>query len=128
DLVFIDLIGTGYSRALAPAQNSEFWGVDSDANVTVAAIERYLALTDRWQSPKFILGNSYGTTRASVVAHRLQGSGIALNGVVLVASALNFGVFSYGMDHQFVVNLPTMAALAWYHKKTAHQDQALPDF
>jgi len=128
DLVFIDLIGTGYSRAVGRARNSDFWGVGPDADVTAKAIERYLKLTHRWQSPKFLLGNSYGTTRAAVVSRRLQGMGIALNGVVLVASALNFGAFSNGMDHQFVVNLPTMAAVAWHHGKTAHQEAPLDRF
>lgn len=128
DLVFIDLIGTGYSRAIGTAQDKDFWGVDSDANVATDAIERYLKLNDRAQSPKFILGNSYGTTRASVVAYRLQGRGIALNGVILVASIFNYGVFSNGMDHQFIVNLPTQAATAWYHRKTAHQATPLPKF
>jgi len=128
DLVFIDMVGTGYSRALGRAKNSDFWGVGPDADVTAQAIERYLKLTDRWQSPKFLLGNSYGTTRAAVVSSRLQGMGIALNGVVLVASALNFGAFANGMDHQFIVNLPTMAAVAWHHGKTAYQDTPLPRF
>jgi len=128
DLVFIDLIGTGYSRAIGKAQDKDFWGVDADANVATAAIERYLKLNERWQSPKFLLGNSYGTTRASVVAHRLQGRGIALNGVVLVASIFTYGVFSNGIDHQFVVNLPTLAAVAWYHGKTAHQAVPLAKF
>ncbi len=64
-------------------------------------------------------------TRAAVVAHRLQGAGIALNGVILVASALNFGTFSHGMDHSFAVNLPTLAAIAWYHGRTAHQTTPL---
>src|SRR5690606_29411663 len=109
-------------------RNSDFWGVGPDADVTAKAIERYLKLTRRWQSPKFLLGNSYGTTRAAVVSRRLQGMGIALNGVVLVASALNFGAFSNGMDHQFVVNLPTMAAVAWHHGKTAHQEAPLDRF
>lgn len=128
DLVFIDLIGTGYSRAVAPAQNSDFWGVEPDAEVTVRAIQRYLTLNERWQSPLFLLGNSYGTTRAAIVADRLRHAGIAVNGVILVASALNFGTFSNGMDHQFQVNLPTLAAVAWYHGKTAHQEKSLPDF
>ncbi len=128
DLVFIDLIGTGYSRAVGAAKNSDFWGVDEDADVTTRAIERYLALNNRWQSPKFILGNSYGTTRASVVANLMQSRGIALNGVILVASALNFGAFSTGMDHQFVVTLPTLAAIAWHHNRTAHQSKPLRQF
>src|SRR5690606_27161547 len=128
DLPIFDLIGTGYSRAVGKAKNSDFWGVDKDADVTTRAIERYLDLNNRWQSPKFILGNSYGTTRASVVANTMQSRGMSLNGVILVASALNFGAFSNGMDHQFVVALPTLAATAWYHNKTAHQSKPLRQF
>lgn len=128
DLVFIDMIGTGYSRAVGRAKNSDFWGVDPDADVTTRAIERYLTLNERWQSPKFILGNSYGTTRASVVANMAQARGISLNGVILVASALNFGAFSYGMDHVYVVSVPTYAAIAWHHGRTAHQSRHLREF
>lgn len=128
DLVFLDPIGTGYSRALGEAQNHEFWGVDTDASSITDAIKRYIRLNNRWQSPKFLLGISYGTTRASVVAHQLQSHGIAVNGVVLVASALNFGMFSDGMIDQFVMLLPTQAAIAWHHGKTAHQSTPLPKF
>lgn len=127
DLVFLDPIGTGYSRALDKARNADFWGVDADADATTRAIARYLDKHDRWQSPKFILGVSYGTTRAAVVANMLQNRGIGINGVLLFASALNFGVFSNGLDHQFVTNLPSMAAVAWYHDKTAHQDKSLTE-
>lgn len=127
DLVFLDPIGTGYSRAVGKAKDSDFWGVDSDADATSRAIARYLYNHNRWHSPKFILGISYGTTRAAVVSNMLQSRGVALNGVILVASALNFGAFSNGMDHQHLVNLPTMAAVAWYHNKTAHQSKSLPE-
>jgi len=128
DLVFLDPVGTGYSRALGGARDSQFWGVDADADVTSRAISRYLSRNDRWQSPKFILGVSYGTTRAAVVSNMLQSRGVGLNGVILVATVLNFGAFSNGMDHKFVVDLPTMAATAWYHGKTAYQDRPLPEF
>lgn len=128
DLVYLDPVGTGYSRAIGEAKNSDFWGVESDADAITEAIKRYVRLNNRWQSPKFVLGASYGTTRASVVSHRLQSHGIAVNGVVLLASALNFGMFSTGMSDQFVMLLPTQAAIAWHHGKTAHQSTPLPEF
>lgn len=128
DLVFLDPVGTGYSRALGDWQDRDFWGVEADAEATHSAIVRYLSLNHRWQSPKFLLGTSYGTTRASVVAHRLQAYGAALNGVVLVASALNYGMFDNGMDQQFMLSLPTLAATAWHFGKTAHQSLPLPEF
>src|SRR5690606_26584907 len=73
-------------------------------------------------------GSSYGTTRASIVSHKLQSYGVALNGVILVGSALNFGMQDNGMDQQFLLTLPTLAAIAWHHGKTAHQERPLPDF
>lgn len=128
DLVFLDPVGTGYSQAVGKAKNSDFWGVDADADAMSRAVLRYLDKQGRWQSPKFILGLSYGTARAAVMSNMLQTRGVALNGVVLAASILNFGVFGTGLDHQYLVNLPTMAATAWHHGKTAHQSKSLPDF
>jgi len=128
DLVFLDPVGTGYSQALGKYGNEDFWGVEADADSMSAAIERYLHLNDRWQSPKFMLGTSYGTTRTSIMADKLQSLGVSLNGVILVASALNFGMQDNGMDQQFLANVPTQAATAWYHGKTAHQSKALPEF
>ena len=128
DLVFIDPVGTGFSRALGNFSDKDFWGVESDSDAMSAAIIRYLRLNQRWQSPKFLLGSSYGTTRASIVSHKLQSYGVALNGVILVGSALNFGMQDNGMDQQFLLTLPTLAAIAWHHGKTAHQERPLPDF
>lgn len=128
DLVFIDPVGTGYSRALGASSNRDFWGVEADADAMSAAIIRYLRMNKRWQSPKFLLGSSYGTTRASIMSHKLQSYGVSLNGVILVGSALNFGMQDNGMDQQFMLSLPSLAAIAWHHGKTAHQSRALPDF
>ncbi len=128
DLVFLDPIGTGYSRAVGDKPEKEFWSVEGDAQSIVAAIQRYLSLNKRWQSPKFLLGTSYGTTRASVVSHKLQLDGVALNGVILFGSALNFGMFDNGMDQQFMLSLPTMAATAWHFGKTAYSSLSLPEF
>jgi len=128
DLVFIDPVGTGYSQALGDFSNADFWGVEADAEAMSAAIIRYLRLNKRWQSPKFLLGSSYGTTRASIMSYMLQSYGMALNGVILVGSALNFGMQDNGMDQQFTLTLPTFAAIAWHHGKTAHQAKTLPVF
>lgn len=128
DLVFIDPVGTGYSQALGASSDRDFWGVEPDADAMSAAVIRYLQLNGRWQSPKFLMGTSYGTTRSSIVAHKLQSSAVAVNGVILVASALNFGMQDNGMDQQFTLTLPTLAAIAWHHGKTAHQNRSLREF
>lgn len=128
DLVFIDPVGTGYSRALGDYVNEDYWGVEADADAMSAAIIQYLRQNQRWQSPKFLLGSSYGTTRASIMADQLQSYGLALNGVILVGSALNFGMQDLGMDQAFTLTLPTLAAIAWHHGKTAHQSKPLPVF
>ena len=128
DLVYIDPVGTGYSHALGEFSNQDFWGVESDAEAMSAAIIRYLRLNKRWQSPKFLQGSSYGTTRASIMADKLQSYGMAINGVILVGAALNFGMQDNGLDQQFTLSLPSMAAVAWHHGKTAHQSKALPEF
>ena len=128
DLVFIDPVGTGYSKALGHYVDAEFWGVEPDAEAMAAAIVRYLQKNQRWQSPKFLFGTSYGTSRASVLAHKLQSEGVILNGVMLFGSALNFAFHSYGLDHQFLLAFPSFAATAWHHGKTQYSDLDLPAF
>src|SRR6185312_2010474 len=92
DLVFIDAPGTGYSRLAGDHH--------------------------RWNSPKFLFGESYGTTRSAVLAKLLQSQGMELNGIVLMSSILDFNVWaSTGVDHAYIMNLPTEAAIAWYHDK-----------
>ncbi len=112
DLVFINPVGTGYSAAVAPHRNREFWGTDADANSIRDFIKRYLTKNNRWNSPKFLFGESYGTARSCVVAYRLHEDGVDLNGVTLQSSIL---------DYRQVGNpiglLPTAAADAWYHKR-----------
>ena len=119
DLVFVDAIGTGYSRAVGKAKDKDFWGVDQDGKAFAHFIERYLGKNGRWNSPKFLMGESYGTTRSAVVSNILTGDGVALNGVVLVSTLLDFATesFNVGNDLPYVTNLPTYAAVAWYHKK-----------
>jgi carboxypeptidase C (cathepsin A) len=119
DLVFIDAVGTGYSRAATQALGARFWGLDEDLNSFREFIRLYLTRFDRMGSPKFLAGESYGTTRASGLSGLLADDGIALNGVVLLSSVLNFGYSSQvrGNDIGFINFIPTYTATAWFHKK-----------
>jgi len=90
DLVFVDAVGSGYSEAIAPFNNQTFWGVDQDAGVFRDFVVRYLTVNNRLASPKFLFGESYGTTRSAVLANLLEAAGIQLNGVVLQSSVLNY--------------------------------------
>ncbi|WP_082751449.1 hypothetical protein [Burkholderia sp. MSMB1459WGS] len=119
DLVFINPVGTGYSTAIAPAKNRNFWGVDQDASSLKQFIKRYLTANQRWNSPKFLYGESYGTPRTAVLANALHSDGVDLNGIVLQSSILDF---RHGDDP--VGLLPTYVADAWYHKKFTAPTQA----
>ncbi|CAM2141324.1 Serine carboxypeptidase [Pararobbsia alpina] len=112
DLVFINPVGTGYSAAIAPRKNRDFWGVDQDADSIKQFIKRFLTKNNRWNSPKFLYGESYGTARSCVLAYRLHEDGVDLNGVTLQSSILD-----YTQAGNPVGALPTAAADAWYHKK-----------
>lgn len=112
DLVFINPVGTGYSTAIAPAKNKDFWGVDKDASSLKQFIKRYLTANQRWNSPKFLYGESYGTPRTAVLANALHKDGVDLNGIVLQSSILDFRQ----IDNPIGL-LPTYVADAWYHKK-----------
>ena len=120
DLVFINPVGTGYSAAVAPKVNKDFWGVDQDAGSLRQFIKRYLTVNHRWNSPKFLFGESYGTPRTSVLAYMLHEDGVELNGLTLVSSILD-----YSQAGNPVGLLPTWAADAWYHGKVA--ERPLPD-
>jgi carboxypeptidase C (cathepsin A) len=120
DLVFIDPVSTGHSRAVQGVDAHEFHGVDEDAESVGEFIRLWLTRNARWASPRYLCGESYGTTRAAVLAAHLQDErGIELDGVILVSSVLNFGTirFAAGNDLPFVLYLPTYAATAWYHGK-----------
>jgi carboxypeptidase C (cathepsin A) len=112
DLVFINPVGTGYSAAVSPNKNKDFWGVDQDAGSLRQFIKRYLTVYDRWNSPKFLFGESYGTARSCVLAYLLHEDGIDLNGVTLQSSILD-----YSHAGNPIGVLPTLAADAWFHKK-----------
>jgi len=117
DLVFIDPVGTGFSRAGEDGKAEDFFGVDGDADSVCQFIHRYLSTHHRWASPKFLSGESYGTTRAGAMASRLQEQGVALNGLVLVSLAVNFQtfIFDLGNDLPYLMFLPTFTAVAWHH-------------
>ena len=117
DLVFIDAVGSGYSRPLGDSKPADFYGVDQDTDAFAKAILRYATKYARWNDPKFIFGESYGTTRSGALAYALQDRGMALNGVVILSSILNYGVRQPGFDQVYIGYLPSYAATAWYHKK-----------
>jgi carboxypeptidase C (cathepsin A) len=115
DLVFIDAPTTGLSRTLGKAEPKDFFGVDKDLDAFTRTIERYLTKYQRWNSPKFIIGESYGTTRAAGLSNSLLNDGVQLNGITFVSTVFNFADFQ---GDQMLVNfLPTYAADAWYHGK-----------
>jgi len=115
DLVFINPVATGYSAAIAPNKNKDFWGVDKDAKSINQFIKRYLTANGRWNSPKYLFGESYGTPRSAVMSYLLHMDGIDLNGIVLLSSILD-----YSQNENPVGLLPTYAADAWYHKKATY--------
>jgi carboxypeptidase C (cathepsin A) len=116
DLVFIDAPTTGLSRTLGKSEPKDFFGVDKDVDAFTRTIQRYLTKYGRWNSPKFIIGESYGTTRAAGLSKALSDKGVQLNGIVLVSTILNIGLFS-GDDQALIDFVPTYAADAWYHGK-----------
>jgi carboxypeptidase C (cathepsin A) len=127
DLVFIDPVTTGYSRAADPQNASKFHGVQEDIQAVGSFIRLYTTRFNRWESPKFLCGESYGTTRAAGLAGYLQErQGMYLNGIILISTVLNFETIAFdeGNDLSYVLFLPTYAATAWYHKKLAPDLQA----
>src|SRR4029077_12384553 len=121
DLVEVEPVGTGFSRALGDKKDADFWGYDEDADSVADFIRAFLTVHDRWNSPKYVLGESYGGIRGSMLVPRLQGQmNIGLNGVILISPAINIGAPPFntgGNDLTYVTHLPTLAATAWYHKK-----------
>ncbi len=127
DLVFIDPVTTGYSRAIPGEKAKEFHGVREDVEAVAEFIRLYLTRNKRWGSPKFLAGESYGTTRAAALSGYLQQhDGIFLNGIVLISTILNFETvrFDTGNDLPYILFLPAYTATAWYHKKLAADLQA----
>ncbi len=119
DLVFIDPVGTGFSHAAGKAKDKDFWGVDQDAKSLAQFIAAYVSRNSRWNSPKFLIGESYGTFRSAALVSALQSQhGMDFNGIVMVSTVLNLGTISFnpGEDMPYVYYLPSYAATAWYHK------------
>ena len=119
DIVFIDPVGTGYSRAVKPELGAKFFGVNGDIESVGEFIRLYLGRNERWLSPLFLVGESYGTTRAAGLSNWLFDHGIALNGISLISTVLNFQTvrFANNNDLPLVLILPSYATTAWYHKK-----------
>jgi carboxypeptidase C (cathepsin A) len=139
DLVFIDPIGTGYSRPIGQGKAADFWGVDEDSDMLAQFIELWLAKQGRWDSPKFFLGESYGGTRAALVARSLAGGvnfqgydrGISLNGVISLSNSLGmpgFGNDGVGTTKYLAFQLPGYAAAAWYHSSIDRKGRSLEAF
>lgn len=120
DLVFIDPVSTGYSRAIPPEEAKQFHGVEQDIKSVGEFIRLYTTRARRWASPKFLIGESYGTTRAAGLSGHLQNEiGMYLNGIMLVSAVLNFQSirFDLGNDLPYILFLPTYAAAAWFHNR-----------
>lgn len=115
DLVFIDPVGTGYSRAATPKLGDKFWGVNEDIAAMGEFIRLYLSRYERWASPKYLAGESYGTTRAAGLSGYLADEGIAFNGITLISTILDFNLDDG--DNAAIYYLPSYAAIAWYHKR-----------
>jgi len=131
DLVFIDPVGTGYSRAIKAEDNEKYWHVEGDIESVGKFIRMYLTRYKRWASPLFLAGESYGTFRSAGLAGHLIDKGIAFNGIMLISTVLNLQnlLFERGNDLPYILYVPTYAATAWYHKKLPEdlQSKALPD-
>jgi carboxypeptidase C (cathepsin A) len=132
DLVFIDAPGTGFGHLRGTDKEKAFYGVDQDAHAFANFIVEFLSRHNRWNSPKYLFGESYGTTRSAALASILENEkSLDLNGVILLSQILNFDdspdgpQFNPGVDLPYVLVLPTYAATAWYHHKLPNQPAAL---
>ena len=140
DLVFIDAPGTGFGEVITKQMGGsgdpkDFFGIDQDGQAFASFITQFITDFNRWNSPKYLFGESYGTFRSAVVANLLQRSkGVGLNGVILLSQLLNYGNMSEaaagnpGNDRPFELVLPSYAATAWYHHKLPNQPEKLEPF
>ncbi len=118
DLVFIDPVGTGFSHPLGNATGKDFWGVDEDARSLAQFVTRWLSENGRWNSPRYLIGESYGTTRSATLGNLLQQrENLDLNGIVLVSAVLDFSTITFqpGNEMPYITYLPSYAAVSWYH-------------
>lgn len=135
DLVFIDAPSTGFGHMRGTDKEKAFWGVDQDAHAFANFIEQFLSRHGRWNSPKYLFGESYGTVRSAVLASVLQSEkSIDLNGVILLSQILSYddsadgADFNPSVDQPYALALPTYAATAWYHKRLPNQPAQLEPF
>jgi carboxypeptidase C (cathepsin A) len=131
DLVMIDPVGTGLSHAVGEAKDKDFWGVDADINSVSRFIEQFVNDNGRWNSPKYLLGESYGTTRSAGIVDHLQNTvNMAFNGVILVSVACDIeSIFAWaGNERPYALILPSYAAVAAYHKALPHPPAKLEPF
>lgn len=135
DVVFVDAPGTGFGRLAGANKEKAFWGVDQDAHAFANFITGFLSKYGRWNSPKYLFGESYGTTRSANLINILETEkSVDFNGVVLLSQILNFDLSADGpdanpgVDLPYQLVLPTYAATAFYHKKLPQMPQDLPQF
>jgi carboxypeptidase C (cathepsin A) len=134
DLVFIDAPGTGFSRIAGKDKEKAFYGVDQDIRAFTDFISQFLTKYGRWNSPKYVFGESYGTMRGAGLAYSLQNADIDLNGVILLSNILNWDFMpddpqlNPGIDMPYIVALPTYAATAWYFDKVPNRPADLKAF
>jgi len=132
DLVFVDAVGTGFSRIVGKGEAKNFYGTDADVEAFGQFIQRWVGANGRWNSPKYLLGESYGTTRGAALLAHLERQGMAFNGAIFVSSYLSawddFSGPPFSNDLPYELYLPTMAATAWYHKKVEPPPAALAPF
>jgi carboxypeptidase C (cathepsin A) len=132
DVVFIDAPACGHSRTFGKNTAAAFYGVDADGHAFERFIRRFLSKYDRWNSPKYLFGESYGTPRSAVLAADLNS--VDLNGIILLSQILSFDnsvdgpSANPGVDQAYALALPTMAATAWYHHKLSPEPPALKPF
>ena len=132
DLVFIDAPGTGFGHLRGSDKEKAFYGTDGDAHAFANFIVAFLSRHDRWNSPKYVFGESYGTLRAAVLAHVLETEkAVDLNGVIFLSQILNYNdnadtpQYNPGVDQPYALSLPSFAATAWYHHKLPNQPPGL---
>ena len=134
DLVFIDAPGTGFSRIAGKEKEKAFYGVDQDIDAFTQFITQFLSKYRRWNSPKYVFGESYGTMRGAGLALSLQKADVDLNGLILLSDILNWDLIpddpqtNPGIDLPYVLSLPTYAATAWYHNRVANRPADLKTF
>jgi carboxypeptidase C (cathepsin A) len=131
DLVFIDPVGTGFSRVVGKGEDKNYWGIDQDVREFADFISIYLSRNGRWNSPKFLIGESYGTFRSAALANYLQSQrGIYINGITLISSTLDLTTLEFNLtdDRSFILYVPSYAAAAWYYKTLKNRPDDVEPF